>query len=87
MLGRKRRNLEAFLEEAAAELDSGNCLETVCGAGRRVRKARAHGWGMRGPVWKKVGAAEQQEAGQSLAPPPSVGVCEVATPKEVAVFW
>lgn len=41
VLGRKRRNLEAFLEETAAELDCGSCLETVCGAGRGIRKAKA----------------------------------------------
>lgn len=59
VLGRKRRNLEAFLEETAAELDRGSCLETACGAGRGIRKAKAHGWETRGPVWKRVGAAEQ----------------------------
>lgn len=33
VLGRKRRNPEAFLAETAAELDRGSCLETVCGSG------------------------------------------------------
>lgn len=80
-LGRKRRNLEAFLEETAAELDCGSCLETVCGAGRGIRKAKARDGRRASQFGKGLGAAVWGEAGQSLALVPGLGVCRAGHPR------